>query len=54
MSKPGKKPAPSIVTPTDRELVRWLIWQAMEKLLRLALLAGLIYAGWWWWVHRNV
>lgn len=52
MNKPAKKSPPSIITPTDRELVWWLIGQAVEKLLRLAILAGLIYAAWWWWTHR--
>jgi hypothetical protein len=48
-----KENPPSIVTPTDRELVWWLLWQVVEKLLRIAFLAGLVYGGWWWWSHRG-
>lgn len=52
MIKTRQRRSPSITTPTDKELVWWLIWQAVEKLLQLAILAGLIYGAWWWWTHR--
>jgi hypothetical protein len=53
VSDEQKKSRPSIATPTDKELAWWLVWQVVEKLLRLAILGGLIYAAWWWWAHRQ-
>jgi hypothetical protein len=47
-----KRQSPSVVTPTDRELGWWLVSQVVGKLMKLALLAAIVYGAWWWWTHR--